>query len=645
MKEKRVGIILKSVGLWLLLLACSGSVIEQEAATATSLPPSPSKLAQKIIVTQNPIGPYPKTGVGIMTFPLYNGCPDTITPENQSAYQQCVDKWIDVTIDHLQMLEADVFRIPFGAKAANQIINSELLKPLETRPEFTVPFPLRSPFAGDTMMVGWPEAQTLAQATNTEVMWVLNVRDICIFGVCGTGSLEDARSVVQALKGKVRYYELGSEDYRPCLLAEYKERIARFGGMIQQEDPDALFAAVLRDDFVWPEGCLDPALTPVAWKDQIVAQDGPHRLQRHLFFPTSDRLKFHKIGTELAFPVTITQPGPHTFTFTFEDAHLPDDVQVKVGATPLQWTQNGFTGNLAPGLHQVTITSATNQTFSMKFVFDVLQPDGQTRPHQSVLEGRSGWELYMAGPHGIGDNFIPQDIGDRKVWISEIAEHGVAPAREADGRSGHRWLDAMAYASGFMLAASDPRVEIILGHTLYEVAWNGMVGGVGRVPWAAWDSVETNISPKPRPKFWVHQQMARHMKNGQQVAVQMPVDYFYLDGGLQMGYSGREAQQIPLLACWGSETGAKRSLLCLNRAYNQSFTYPVEFAGSEAATAQMTLLTGEPGDHNEGDQPVIQPQIQTVQLSGVTFPPRSLVRLEVSGKEAKIFLPITISDR
>ena len=133
------------------------------------------------------------------------------------------------------------------------------------------------------------------------------------------------------------------------------------------------------------------------------------------------------------------------------------------------------------------------------------------------------------------------------------------------------------------------------------------------------------------------------MKHGQQLEVQMPIEHYELDGGIQMGYSGREAQQVPLVECWGSDLGVKKSLLCINRSFDQSFNYAVQFEGSEATTAQMVLLTGQPGDHNEGDTPMVEPQIQTTQLSNVVFPPRSLVRLEINQKESNLYLPVVTS--
>ena len=580
--------------------------------------------------------------------PLYNGCPDKLTAENQNDYQKCLDKWLAVTAEYLKALEVDVFRIPFGAEAANQIIGPELLKPIADRAEFS-----GDHFKKHTLMVGWPEAETLAEAAQAEVMWVLNVRDICIFGFCGTGSLEDARTVVQALRGKVGYYELGSEDYRPCLLAEYKERITRFGGMIQQEDSQARFAAVLRDDFIWPRLCPNFYPTPTDWKDEIVALDGPHRLQRHLFFPAAAQVKFRFEGTQLSFPLTIGQADTYTLTLTFTDANLPDDVQVMAGSMPLQWMGTGFSGELLAGQHQISITSQTDAVFSLDLTFDLIAAGGETQRYLSVIEGRSGWALYMAAAQGLGQDLIPSDIAGRKVWVSEIAEHAAVPHSEADGRSGHRWLDALAYASGFMLAASDPRVEVILGHTLYEIAWNGMVSGVGRAPWLPWQAGDDGFSmidPQPRPKFWVHQQLARHLKNGQQLQVELPFDcsvafdpaFCYEAGsdGLQMGYSGRTRYPTPLLQCWGSDQSDKKSLLCINRAYDQSFTFPVQFEGASITSAQMTLLTGQPSDHNEGEQAMIEPQFQMVSLAQVTFPPRSLIRLDVDTSISKVFLPV-----
>ena len=56
----------------------------------------------------------------------------------------------------------------------------------------------------------------------------------------------------------------------------------------------------------------------------------------------------------------------------------------------------------------------------------------------------------------------------------------------------------------------------------------------------------------------------------------------------------------------------------------------------------MTLLAGQPGDHNEGDRPTIEPATTTAQLAQITFPPRSLVRLEVNAEESRLFLPVAI---
>ena len=599
--------------------------------------------SNKILVTSANIGPYPKTGVTLQTFPLYNGCPDQWPADNQDEqqemYQACVRQWLTMTTEHLKMLEVDVFRVPFGAEAANELIGPDLLKPIAERP----PFHGRH-FLGDTPMIGWPEADHLRQATGAEVMWVLNVRG-CVLGVCGTGTLERGRQVVQALKGKVRYYELGSEDYRPLLVNDYRERLNQFGGMIQAEDPEADYAAVLLDSFVWATAWSH------GWKNVISNTVGPHRLQRHLFFPTGDRLTFRRQEAQFSFPLIVTQTGMHTFTLTLEDANPATDTLVTTEAGPLTWNGVGFSGFLTQGAHTVTITSLTETPFKLRFVFDLITPNGERQETRSILEGRAGWGLYMAGAHSIGPDMIPQDIGSRRVWVSEIAEHAVSPASESDGRSGHRWLDALAYASGFMRAASDPRVEIILGHTLYEVGWNGMVGGVGRVPWQAWESIEANINPKPRPKFWVHQQIARHIKRGQQLAVSMPfscqIDPLpepctHLTDAVQMGYSGRISLTMPLLECWGSDLALKRSLLCLNRSYDQSFTFPVEFSGIESITAQMTLLTGMPGDHNEGSRPMIEPQSRAVSLDQVEFPPRSLVRLVVDTAKSRIYLPVIL---
>ena len=424
-RTKNRFLVLKIIGFWILFLACSRGSAAHTPINPVTAPASPSSsvtTVESIVVSQNSIGPYPKTGVTLMTFPLYNGCPDTRTPENADDYETCVDQWLTVTTQHLNDLEVDVFRLPFGADAANQIIGPDLLEPLETRPPYK-----GTHFTNDTLMIGWPEAETLAQTTGAEVMWVLNVRDICIL-VCGTGTFERAQTVVQALKGKVRYYELGSEDYRPSLLNQYVERVNRFGGMIQQEDPQAFYAAVLRDDYVWFKPFLPP--TPYDWQDRLVALPGPHHLQRHLFFPTGDRLKFHRIGAEFSFPLTVTQAGAHTLSFAFDEANSPNNVEISVGSVALQWTGSGFTGDLQPGVHPVIITSKTNSLVSMKFVFDLIEPDGNIQRYLSGLEGKSGWELYMAGAHGIGDDFIPQEIGNRKVWVSEISEHAVSPAVE-----------------------------------------------------------------------------------------------------------------------------------------------------------------------------------------------------------------------
>lgn len=612
---------------------------DDQAKQTTGVAAAPAE----IVVTQNVIGPYPKTGVTLMTFPLYNGCPDVIDKSNPQ-HQACLDQWLNVTAELLTELDVDLFRLPFGASAGNEIIGPDLLEPLATRPLFS-----GRHFAGQSMMIGWPEAEMLAQATDAEVMWVLNVLDLV-----GVGTLAQAETVVQTLKGKVHYYELGSEVFRPSLLGLYQERLTRFGGLIQAEDPDALYAAVLRDDFVWPE--LLPPLDAHWWKNGIVNTPGPHRLQRHLYFPGGDgRIKFHQSETPFFFSMPLTQSGVHTLTLTFSHTTALDatNVTVTAGASSLVGTVaaldtglNGvtttlqFAGDLPTGEHEGIITSKLDGLLIMEALSHLTGPDGTGQQH-SLLEGRSGWQLYLAGAHGLGQDLIPQDIGPRKVWVSEISDVGDTPHSEADGRWGHRWLDALAYGSGFMLAASDPRVEIILGHTLYEIPFHGLVGGVGRAPWEPWQSIEANIDPKRRPKFWVHQQMARHLKNGQQLDVQMPLYYYQLDGTLQMGYSGRTAQQIPLLECWASDLDSKQSLLCLNRAYEQSFSYPVRFTGSDALTARMTLLTGHPGDHNEGEQPMVEPQFQTVELSNVTFPPRSLVRLEIE-KTLDLYLPLII---
>ena len=620
----------------LLLLVCSQNINSAQKPDATSPAVAAANVSQKITVTQNIIGPYPKTGVTLMTFPLYNGCPDTRTVENAIDFQRCVDRWLEVTAQHLNDLAVDVFRIPFGAEAGNQIIGPKLLAPLETRPPF-----VGSHFFGDTMMIGWPEAEALAQATGADVMWVLNVRDICILIFCGTGTLERAQTVVRTLKGKVRYYELGSEDYRPSLLNEYIERINRFGGMIQTEDPQATYAAVLRDDFTWD------ATGAHLWKDAIVNTPGPHRLQRHLYFPADDNgITLHQREAEFVFSVPISQTGVYTLALNFTGAGFAPaaDVTVSASGVPLLWNGVGFTGNLTPGDTEVTIVSQSDASFTLKYLFDLIGPQ-TTWPNLSVLEGKSGWELYMAGDDGVGPDFIPQNTGGRKVWVSEISDLGDSPAGPNDGQWGHRWLEAMAYASGFMRAVADPRVEIVLGHTLYEEPWFGMVSGVGRAGWQPFTPGPDGISmiaPKPRPKFWAHQQIALHLKNGQQLEVLMPQEYYQLDGSVQLGTSGRVAQQVPLLECWGSNLGGTLSLLCLNRAFDTAFAYPVEVEGSNAITAHMTLLSGNPGNHNEDSQPMIVPHSQTVQLSNVAFPARSLTRLEIAKTVPQNYLPVVV---
>lgn len=632
---KRRFFVKNAVAGFLLLFACNSNTPKQ--FPLNSLQPLASTLPPKIVVTQDVVGPYPKTGVTLMTFPLYNGCPDEMTVENMAAYQACVTRWLEVSAQLLTDLEVDVFRVPFGARAGNEIVGPDLLVPLAApRPPFQGRY-----FENDTMMIGWPEADALAQQTGAEVMWVLNVTDIA-----GVGTPEQARELVQALSGQVRFYELGSEVFRPSLLNAYQDRITRFGDIIQQEDPLATYAAVLRDDFVWP----NPPFPFDAhwWKNGVMAVEGPHRLQRHLYFPGgSEGVQFHRQGAKEAqfiFPITITQSGTHTLILHFAGTDFsPDrDVTITAGTIPFQWDGNGFTADLSPGEYEVVIASQTDKLFTLDYLFDLITPD-TTLSGLSVLEGRSGWELYMAGADAIGPDLIPQNTGDRKIWVSEISELGGTVSSAADGQWGHRWLDALAYASGFMQAAADPRVEIILGHTLYEVPWFGMVSGVGRAPWQPWtpgaDGVSM-IAPQPRPKFWVHQQMARHMKNGQQLMVQMPIDYYQLDGGVQMGYSGREPQQIPQLECWGSDLESSISLLCINRSYDRTFTYPVEVEDSLATTAEMTLLVGQPGDNNEGNQIMIAPQSQSVSLSNVIFPPRSLVRLEIAKSTSQIYLPL-----